>query len=681
MKVSLLWLQEFLDLKASEAEIANTLTLAGLEEEGVSHVAGDTIFDIALTPNLGHCMSILGVARELATFFDIPLKERALSVQESEGDRLETLVSVDVQDPEGCPRYGCRLVENVKVAPSPQWLVDRLEACGLRSVSNIVDVTNYVMLELGQPMHGFDFDKIEGGKIIVTSSASYSELETLDEEVREIPNHTLLICDTQKPLAIAGVMGANASSVTETTTRVLLEAACFSPQYVRKSSKALGMRTDSAIRFEKGVDPTLPLLALDRAAELLREVAGGRVVKGKIDISSRKFEKNILFCRTHRINELLGTQLSLSEIASFLKRLQIDVIREEDDQLHVAIPLFRNDIQGEIDLIEEVARVFGFNNIPLRPEKYSTSSIPHAPIYLFENQVRERLVAEGLQEWITCDLISPKLARLTHEKEGSLVRVLKAASADQSILRPSLLPSMLNVAKSNIDKGNDSLACFEVGRIHFKNKDGFKEESCAGILLTGKSHPYHWNPKPQDFDFFDLKGTLENLLTSLVVIDLSFTPSHLHHFHPKRQAMIHSGEHIVGVFGELHPSSLHSLDIEQRVLFAEINLHLLFTSRKPEKHFTPLASYPESTRDLTISVKNSITLEQIYQTVEQVKSPHLETMTLLDLYKSDQIGKDIKNVTLRFVYRDRKKTISQEIVDQEHTAIMEKINRDLCKID
>lgn len=673
MKVSLLWLKDFLDLPASVAEVAEALTLLGLEVEGEEARGDDTIFDVSLTPNLGHCMSMLGVARELAAHFEVPFQLPKFSLEEAKEHAIQDAVNVKVENSDACPRYTARVIEGIKVGPSPKWLVDRLEASGLRSINNIVDVTNYVMLELGQPLHAFDLDKIDERTVLVTSTASHQEMHTLDDIQRDLPPDALLICDPKRPLAIGGVMGGNDSAVTDNTTRILLESACFSPQSVRKTSKWLGLRTDSSIRFEKGIDPTMVPFALDRAASLLKQVGGGVIYSGSIDVCAHGLSPRVLACRTTRVNALLGTQLSQSEIVSFLTRLGFELVKEEEDTVHVKVPLYRNDVSVEIDLVEEVARIYGFNNIPQRPEKYATPTIPDAPIYVFEKEIREGLLNEGLGEWITCDLISPKLAALSQEKPDSLVTVLKPASSDQSVLRPSLLPSMLDVVKHNIDRGTSSLASFEIGRIHYKNKEGFVEESCAAVLLTGESRPYHWHPKPTRFDFFDLKGIVENVLGSLRIEALHFEVSHRPQFHPKRQAAILADQTVIGIIGELHPGTLRQLDIEQRVLFAEINLHLLFKAQKKSAIFEELPLYPASTRDLTVTVQDSITFEELRKTVLECKCPYLESITFLDLYKSEQIGKDRKNVTLRFVYRDRKKTIALETVDKQHQSIADKV--------
>ncbi len=670
MKVSLAWLKEFLNITLSEEALAEVLTLAGLEVEGIDKADGDVIFDISLTPNLGHCMSVVGIAREIGALLNLPVTTPALELKE-EGKPINDLISVVVEDGESCPRYACRIVEGIKVGPSPDWLKERLEKSGVRSVNNIVDATNFVMLGLGQPMHAFGLDTIEGEKIVVSSKTSFQEILTLDDKHRDIPKEALLICDANNPIAFAGVMGGHDSAVSEKTTRILLEAAYFNPTVVRRMSKRLGLRTDSSMRFEKGIDPRGVPLALDRAAAVIQKIAGGTVAKGRIDIASQEFPRREVSVRKDRVNAMLGTQLSLNEIITIFKSLGIEIVKEEECVLLVKVPTYRNDLHIEIDLIEEIARIYGLNNIPTRPEKYATTTIPDDPMYLFEKKVREKMLQEGLQEWVTCDLISPEISELCHEKKDELIAVLKPASVDQSILRPSLLPSMLLSAKTNLDHQTDTIFSFEIGRIHFKAKEECVEQPCVGIFLMGDNAPYRFDPKPKPFDFFDLKGICENLLEGINVEGTTFKVTHNPNFHPKQQARINIDNQTVGILGQLHPHLLKQCGITKPIFFAQLNLSSLFSCEKRTVTFRGLSLFPASERDLTLTVNDGVSIEELFHALNTVKSPFLEQITLLDLYKSDQIGKDRKNVTFRFVYRDPKKTIAMETVEKEHAKFTE----------
>ncbi len=631
----------------------------------------DIILDVSLTPNLGHCMSILGLARDLSAHLAIPLSKIEFSLSD-EGEPIENLIEVQLIDKKQCPRYACRSVMGVQVGPSPDWLKKKVEACGVRSINNVVDVGNLVMLELGQPLHMFDYDRIDGKKIIVTAQTDYKEMETLDEVNRPIPPESLLICDASKPLAFAGVMGGKSSAVTENTVNILIEAAYFSPQSIRKTAKLIGLRSDSSQRFEKGIDPNNVVPALNYAAYLLQKVAGGKVARGVVDHKAHEFHEKRINCRTERVNNLIGVQLSTNEIAGLLGRLGIRSIEEKLHEVLVSVPTYRNDISIEVDLIEEVARVFGYNNIPKPIPVHVTSTILNAPLYELEKNVRGRLIAEGLQELMTCDLISPSQAEMALENamnKDALINVMHSHSVDQSVLRATLLPGLLQTVKYNFDHGSPNIAGFEVGRVHFKENDHYFEPSTAGIILSGKKAPYHWDPKPEEFDFFDLKGIIENLISGLQIEGIEFEISHLHNFHPGRQAKIKKGDAILGVMGEVHPAHVAKIDVPGRIFFAEINLNELAPLLPKQWKVADLAQFPGSERDWTVTLPDDQPIETILRAVRAVPSRLLEKVVLLDLYKSEQIGKDKKNATFRFFYRDMEKTIALETVEKEHARI------------
>jgi phenylalanyl-tRNA synthetase beta chain len=666
----------------------------GPAEEGIMELAdefvigtdlkayySDIVLEVSLTPNLGHCMSLYGLARELSAHLNIPLKKSSFSLVE-QGSPIEKRVRVHLIDKRQCLRYACRLVTGIQVTPSPDWLKKKVEAYGVRSINNVVDVGNLVMLEWGQPLHMFDFQKIEGQEIIITSQTNYFELQTLDQILRPIPQEALLICDTKKPLAFAGVMGGASSAVTDQTQDVLIEAAYFTPQSTRQTTRLIGLKTDGSQRFEKGVDPGAVLEALNYATYLLQKVAGGTIATGFIDQKAHEFAEKRIACRTARTNQLIGTSLSTNEIASLLKRLGMKIIEENLHQLLVAVPTYRHDIAIEEDLIEEVARLYGYNNLPKATPLHISSPLGHAPLYLLEKETRRRLIAEGLQELMTCDLISPAQATMTLENafpQDAIISVLHAHSIDQSVLRTTLLPGLLQIAKYNFDHGNPHLAGFEVGRIHFKEKDQYLEPTALGIILTGKNHPYHWDPKPQEFDFFDLKGIVENLLAGFKIEHLEFEVAHLHSFHPGRQARIKKGEAIIGVLGEVHPDHVAKLDVPQRIYFAEINLNELFSLLPKQIKVTDLAQFPGSELDWTVTLPADVPVGTVLQALQAVSSRFLEKVIFLDLYKSEQIGKDKKNATFRFFYRDKEKTIAFETVEREHaritSAAAEKLNQ------
>lgn len=636
----------------------------------------DVVLDVSLTPNLGHCMSMYGMARDLSAVLNIPLKSQKLPVNEG-SDPIEKEIEVHLLDKSQCQRYACRVIKGVQVGPSPQWLQKKIEQCGIRSINNVVDIGNLVMLQCGQPLHMFDWDKIEGKKLFIASGTSFSEMATLDDTVRAIPPESVMICDANKPLAFGGVMGGKSSAVSEESKNIVIEAAYFTPQAIRKTSKMLDLKSDSSHRFEKGIDPNGVTDALDLAAALLQSVAGGTIAKGKIDVKAHEFSEKKIACRPHRVNALLGTELSNREMAEILSRLQMRILEESENQLLVSVPTYRNDISFEVDLIEEIARIYGYNNIPRKPPRHVTTTLFDSPLYLMEKRARALLVSEGLQELLTCDLIHPDQAALSIEStltQESLIPVLQAHSVDQSVLRASLLPGLLQVVKHNCAHSQFDIRGFEVGRVHLKSDGQFVEPSTAAIILTGKKAPYHWETKPQEVDFYDLKGIVENFFLRLGVSGIAFEISHLHHFHPGRQARIKKGDVYLGIMGEIHPDVIRTADISQRVYFAEISLSELLPLIPKHFKVSDIPQFPGSERDWTLSLPEQMPVETILNSVRSARSRLLEKVILLDLYKSEQIGKDRKNATFRFFYRDLEKTIAYETVEREHARVTQMVN-------
>lgn len=643
-----------------------------VEGTDVAELYADTIFEISLTPNLGHCSSVLGVARELSAMTGEKLRFKDIETQEDAWSKLSHDLKVKIKDSVKCPRYACRLIKDVKVAPSPDWLQRRLLAADLRPVNNIVDVTNYVMLEFGHPLHAFDFSKVEGNEIIVRQAHEGETLVTLDNKLRALTSDDLVIGDTHKALAIAGVMGGSNSEVSEDTQIILLESAYFQPTSIRKTSKRLGIHSDASKRFERGTDPNQVVHVLNRAAAMIQAIAGGKVETGISDVHTTEFPEKVIQCRLTRVNEILGTKLGVGEVEQIFHKLGMPTHFDGRNVYSVNVPTYRNDIHEEIDLIEEVARIYGFENIPATLPKYHTNQLPHAPIFLFEQEIRERLMAEGLQEFLTCDLIGPSSLDVINGgtmPESGVIHVLNPVSIEQSILRTSLLPGLLQVIKYNIDHQNPDICGFEIGRIHFKNQDKFVEQSVAAVVLTGKNRPHAWDQKALEFDFFDLKGMVENLLKALGIKNYSFKENSLHTFHNGRQAAIFVGQLEVGSIGEVHPAIQRKLDVPQRILFAELNLHDLYPLRKTNVRLEELSRYPASERDWTITLKEEATFEKVIAIMRSFASPLLEEVTLLDIYRSDKLGQGLKNVTFHFIYRDKQKTISQEAADMEHSQI------------
>lgn len=673
MKITLNWLKEFLTVENSVEEIAAMLTQTGLEVDGIENIDGDTLFDISVTPNLAHCNSVLGIARELAAVTKQKITLPNFQLQEKGKGNIAQEVTVDLKNKEKCPRYSCRLIRDVKLAPSPVWLTKRLEACGVRSINNIVDITNLCMLELGQPLHAFDFDRVAGGNLVIREAKEGEELTTLDDKIRKGTSDDLLIGDKEKPIAFAGVMGGKNTEVYENTCNILLESAYFDPRSIRRTSKRLGLQTDSSRRFERGCDPNMTLFALDRAAALIEELAGGKVVPGLIDKQAAVFPPKVISLSLKKVNALLGTHLNVAEIEDIFSRFTFPCQWQEGDIFQVTVPTYRVDIGSEIDLIEEVARLHGFANIPLKETRYQGTNLPDAPLFILERTLRKQLLGEGLQEFLTCDLIGPSILNIVHDAvvpEAQVVKVLNPTSIEQSIMRTSLLYGLLNVVKYNVDHQCLDIAGFEIGRVHFKEKDRFVEQTVFGILLTGKATPSTWDQKPLMVDFYHLKGIVENILQELGIKDIQFKAQNLPQFHSGRQGAIFAGPLEIGSLGEIHPSILRRIDVEGRIYFAEINLQEILQHLPSTRKMAPLPIYPSSKRDWTLTLKEETPIDEVMGILKSLSIPHLQQIKFSDLFRSEKVGLGKKNATFHFIYRDDSKTIEQQVVDQSHEKLI-----------
>jgi phenylalanyl-tRNA synthetase beta chain len=632
----------------------------------------DPTLSIALTPNLGHCRSVLGVARELAAHFAETVQSLKISLKEDLDNHTQNKIKIVNEEIDGCPQYMCRIVQGIEVTPSPYWLKQQLLKAGIRSINTVVDIGNLVMHELGQPLHMFDYDKLKHKEMVIRKTYEGERILTLDKVERILPEDTLVICDGSKPQAIAGIMGGLESSVTESTHTILIESAQFHPTLIRKTSRTLGLRTESSARFENEIDPAAVKTALDYACSLIQQLSGGRVLKGIIENSPRPYKPRFLTCRLSKINALLGTHLSLTEVETFLTRLGFTLTSDGKDLYQLKIPSWRNDVKEEIDIIEEVARIFGYNNIPRNHPRHISSQIPHSPLFMLCKKIQTKMIGDGLQEFITCNLISPKICELELDSgvfKNELIKVLHAKSEDQSILRPSLLPGMITAVSHNQNQGRFDVGAFEIGQIHFR--DGFKfiEKTSLGIILTGNRTPYHFEMKPTNFDFFDMKGVLETLFSSLLIKNIEFHPSNYESFHPKRQAQILINEKPLGVIGELHPSLQKKLDLRSRVVFSELDMQVLEKTLSQTPQFESLPTFPGSERDWTITMKRTRDLGPMLSALKSFDSQLLKRCELLDIYQGPNVSESEKNVTFRFFYRDDAKTLDIESVETEHTKL------------
>ncbi|HHP50457.1 MAG TPA: phenylalanine--tRNA ligase subunit beta [Moorella mulderi] len=644
--------------------------------EDISRALGleDQVLVLELTPNRGDCLSIWGVAREVAALTGAPLCWPHLQLEE-EGN-IEEWIAVEIESPELCPRYLARVVTGVKVAPSPAWLQGFLRACGLRPINNVVDITNFVMWEMGQPLHAFDYDKLGGKRIIVRTARPGEKIVTLDGEERLLDPSMLVIADEKDPVAVAGVMGGLESEVTFSTCSVLIEAACFDNISIRRTSKRLGLRSEASLRFERGVDVEAVPKAADRAAQLMAQLAGGKVIGGRLDAYPRKFFPVTISLRPERVNELLGTSLPSREIKELLERLHLEVRGEGPFQ--VKVPSFRRDLKEEADLIEEVARIYGYDRITPTLPGQVTSRPKQTWRQKWEQKGREAAFLAGLSEVVTYSFISPRIwDHLLLPPEHPWRRALKIANPlkeDHSVMRPSLLPGLLQVALRNFNRKVTSLEIYEVGRVFLPREGDLPEEPLrlAGLVMGVRDRA--WNRPTPPLDFYYLKGVVENILSRVRCPGVIFeATSSLPFLHPGRAALLEKGEEVLGYLGELHPQVLKNIDLPCRACVFELDWERVGRHSQDYPRHQPLPRYPSVERDLALVVKEEVPARAVEEVIKEAGGDMLWSCRLFDVYRGDPVPPGCKSLAFSLVFRVPHRTLTEEEVNRRMKRIEEEL--------
>lgn len=674
MRVPLEWLKEYVAVEATADEVATRLTMGGLEVEGIEDSQLGKVLDVYITPNRGDCLSMIGVAREVAALYDLPLRLPSPPPSE-QGGEAANLVKVEILEPNHCPRYAGRVVSGIKVAPSPEWMQVRLEAAGQRPINNIVDVTNYVMLELGQPLHAFDLARLKGNQIRVRLANEGEVLKTLDGNERSLSPEMLVIADAEDAIAVAGVMGGADSEVNEETTTILLESAHFNPLSVRRTSRLLGLRTEASYRFERVVDPSGVRRALDRACELLEQMGQPAAVSGVVDVLVQPIENRTILFRPERAEALLGMEVTAEIATQCLARLGLEVVAQ-GEHLNVTIPPSRSDLNIEEDLIEEVGRIHGYEKIPETLPVGDTTQGGDSASGRFATLVRQSLTGCGLQEVITHSLHSlPAFA--SGAEQANRVEIRNALSAEVGGLRYSLLPTMLDVAKHNAAFGNHDLALFEVGRIwHKQHTNGvllpLEVLSVAG-LVAGSFGIKGWQRDASigSADFWLAKGIVERLLLDMRA-HLDFEPlpigaDELPIFHPGRTARISANSEgcaekagVIGYVGELHPRLASGIGVRERIYLFELSFDALWVaSQSADSPFHPIPRFPAVTRDLAPRLPEDVDYQRIKRLVDAEKIELLESFRLTDVFRGNPLPEGVKSLTLSFTFRSSERTLGE----------------------
>ncbi len=641
----------------------------------------DIVFEVGITPNRADALSHIGIAREIAALLDEKLTLPKFEVQESNKKTSEH-ASIIIEDAENCPRYSGRVLSNVKIAESPKWLQNFLNAVGIRPVNNIVDVTNYVLMEFGQPLHAFDYDTLTGHKIVVKCAKEGEKFTTLDHKERTLKSDTLMICDGEKNIAVAGVMGGENTEITNSTINVLLESAYFNPTSIRRTAKYLGLSSDASQRFERGANPNITTVAIDRAAQLIQELCGAEVLQGVIDVYPQTIQPRVVPLRVSRTNQLLGTTLDKKTVSNLLKKIELTPLPSKhtsnDDTIEFEVPTFRVDLEREIDLIEEVARVYGYDNIQTDvSSRFSFSSEP--PKRDFENELREWFVGRGIHEAVINSMNDIETAKLS---SSEFVEVANPISKDMATLRTSLLTGLLQCVRSNLFHGTKTIRLFEFGRVYFKENptkgvgvvSGFYEEDRLALILSGLSEQRHWDGRMQKVDIFELKGELEACFGKVFLDNYQFIP------YPIADSLVESGLTVevngkkLGKVGKIRADILKRYEIEQDVFVAELNVTSIEQNKRLKNVYQSLPKYPSVMRDIAVVVDEQVPAGKLMEEITSVGGSLLKQVELFDIYRGDQLTAGKKSCAIALEFNSEEHTLTQEEIDKQIQLIVKQLS-------
>jgi len=644
----------------------------------------DWVLELGLTPNRSDCLGLIGLAYEVSAITGAPLKLDFPEVKEDEEDIVE-MAQVRIIDEELCPRYSAKIIKNIKIQPSPLWYQRRLLSVGIRPINNIVDVTNYVMWESGQPLHAFDYDRVKDSTVIIRRAYKDEKLITLDEQERCLEEDMLVIADPSGAVALAGVMGGLSTEITEKTRDVLLESANFEPTTIRKTSRDLGLRSEASLRFERWVDPNGTVDAANRAAQLLARLANGQVVKGTLDEYPVVKGKTSVHFRPDKARKIIGLNLADSEMKSIFNKLGLSVSEVNDNNFKVQIPTRRPDITREEDLVEEVARIYGYEHIETTLPRGTITQGRKTREQKLVDMTKELLIACGLYEVITYSFVSSRILNdlklEVNDYLRNVVNIYNPISEEQSVMRTTLLGNLLNVLKYNVNRNIYSQRIFELGNVFLPGEKSSanslpEERETLTMALMGIWEEKNWQQKQNPVDFYYLKGIIEALLGRLGIVDYKFYPVKYPSFHPARAAEIFIGEEKVGILGEVHADVASRFDLQERVYMAELNFKTLSRHAKMLINFKPLPRFPAVLRDIAVMVKEDVLSHDISREIFNAGGELVENVTLFDMYQGEQISTGYRSLAYSIVYRSKQKTLTDEEVNEVHQRIIKSLEEE-----
>lgn len=638
----------------------------------------DVVFELEITPNRPDCLSLIGVAREIRAETGNPLKLPTVDLQES-GINIRDLTSVTIGAPDLCPRYAARVIQGVKVTESPAWLQQRLESVGIGVINNIVDVTNFVLMEYGQPLHAFDYHKLTENRIVVRRARDDEQITTLDEVERELTSDMLVIADAEKAVALAGIMGGYNSEITETTCDVLLESAYFNPLSIRATAKALGISTEASYRFERGADPGAVLAALDRAAQLIAELTGGTICDGIVDVYPGQQPLTEIQLRPERVNFVLGTTIETAEMVQILDRLGFDV-DITGKVYQVVVPTFRSDVTREIDLIEEIARVYGYDNIPTTLPKGDIPVPAPTPKTEARRRIKHFLLAAGMMEAVNYSFCDPncfdKIRLNADDPLRNTLQLRNPLSPEMSVLRTTLTPGLLENAQHNRNHQIDTIALFEIGGVFVHDGEEKEPERVTGVLAGQIGEGVYSDPYRHP-DFFDIKGLVEGMLEVCGVVDWTLQKTDALTFHPGRNAEVLLGNRRIGVFGEVHPEVLENYDLPYKAYLFEFDLEGLADAATFAKRFEPISIYPKVARDLAIVVDKETLSDMPTELIYTTGGDSVDSVRLFDVYEGEQVPEGKKSLAYTITYHSATETLTDKAVNTLHDEVVKCLNREL----
>ena len=638
----------------------------------------DTVFELEITPNRPDCLSHIGIARELSAYYGKELKYPETEIKSEISEKTSDNVNVSIEDSNLSRRYVTRILKNVTVKESPKWLKERIEAVGLRSINNIVDVSNFILMEMNHPNHVFDLDKIEGNEIKVKSAVKGDKLVTLDEQERELEDGDIVICDSKKILALGGVMGGLDSEVTDNTKNILLEVAQFNPQNVRKTSRRLTLSSDSSYRFERGIDVEDSIKVINRLANLIQKVAGGEILNGYVDVYPVPHENKVAELNFERLNRFVGKVIPREKVIEILRNLEIDV-KDNGDTLTLTAPSYRGDLELEQDYFEEVIRMYGFDNIENILPRVDINKNSTLDTTKLTDRVKTICASVGLKEVINYSFI-PKDAlqklKFTGVSEDKLIDISNPITEDFVTMRPTLLYSLIKNAKDNMNRNVSNIRFFEVSRTFEKAEELAKEDIKVGIILAGENDKTLWNPKPVHYDFYDLKGIVEEVFSKLKFQSFSIKRSVQTEFHPGRSADVFVGKEYIGSFGEIHPDVLENFGLNKKtILVAEFNIELIKKYINKPFVYQGIVKYPAVPRDLALVMNENILVGDVLKTIEKIDKK-VEKVELFDIYQGIGVEPGKKSVAISILLRDDSKTLEEKEINDIIDKILAKMKKD-----